>query len=432
MSRLSDRAFHIVKEEIDRCYSDTPQDQLERVIMLARLENLRQQPGEPISKVKLWEELSDISPRFNQQIIHTAANVDAPSPFVGISIGVGAVAVLVAAAIGVENLSESAVPLRTISASKNTLQASAGKSAGKSAGTPQVTTASTVQSDVTQPGVAEDTQPKFAKAPINAAQNSQRVLTAPTKSAFETARAFGWQAALKAQDPPHSAGHWRETATLWAQAIDLLDQVPRYDSNYTAARAKKEVYQQNLEAIQAREQEALLATSEQNNTSPQFSPPAESQLTLAKRYGWQAALASQNAPHPAQKWADISQLWQLAIQNLNQIEPQDPTYADAQQIKTQYQENLAAIRQRYQQEQNATQRLQSLQATLNEIEQSITLSSSSRKTQLAAIVKRLQTIPTNTVAHLQAQSLIERTQGQLGTLPERSPARLAVSTEAVN
>lgn len=427
MSRLSDRAFHIVKEEIDRCYSDTPQDQLERVIMLARLESLRQQPGEPISKVKLWEELSDISPRFNQQIIHTAANVDATSPFVGISIGVGAVAVLVAAAIGVENLSESAVPLRTTSAFKNTLQASADKSAGA-----QATTASSVQPGVTQPGAAEKTQPKFAKAPANAAHSNRRILTAPTKSAFETARAFGWQAALKAQNPPHSAQHWRETATLWSQAIDLLDQVPRYDGNYTAARAKKEVYQQNLAAIQAREQEALLATSKKSNTSPQFSAPAESQLTIAKRYGWQAALASQNAPHPAQKWADISQLWQLAIQNLNQIEPQDSTYADAQQIKTQYQENLAAIRQRYQQEQNATQRLQSLQATLNEIEQSITLSSSSRKTQLAAIVKRLQTIPTNTVAHLQAQSLIERTQGQLGTLPERSPARLAVSTEAVN
>jgi len=416
MSRLSDRAFKIIQTEINRCYGDTPTEQLERVIMLARLENLKQQEGLPLTKVELWEAFSDISPAFDPKALKIAASIDNPSPIIGASIGVGTVAILVGAAIGVENFS--------------TGTAITNKSSDQDTPSQDIFTAKQTNASTAvpvSPKASLVSKPQF----VRQTTHTQPVVNTISKDAFETAKAFGWQAALKSQNPPHSAQYWRETATLWAQAIELLDQVPKHSPNYTAAQAKKVVYQQNLETVQTLEQRSLTVIGKAK-TTPEFSAPQEDKLTIAKRYGWQAALASQNAPHPAQKWAHISKLWQIAIQNLDQIDSQDALYAEAQEVKAQYLENLVVIRQRYQQEQNATQRLQSLQATLSEIEQSITLSDNVKKAQLNAIVYRLQSIPTSTVAYLQARSLIERTQVQISNLPTAPSARLAVSsTEAI-
>jgi len=284
------------------------------------------------------------------------------------------------------------------------------------------------------------------------------------KNTFETAKAFGWQAALKGQNPPHNVEHWRETAALWQQAINLLSQVARYDKSYTIAQTKKAEYQGYLQQIKNRQTAAQNLTAS-TTPAPQFSravsqaagaqekasalPPlvevaqtskiAPSQrqtgkdfIAIAKDYGWQAALASQNAPHPTEKWADISRLWQLALHNLDKIETQHPSYAEAQQIKTQYQQNLAAIRQRYQREQSAHQRVQSLQAALTELEgwQTNANASETKRSQMQAIVSRLSTIPASTVAYRQAQQLIAITNEQIQTLP--ATAQIAISTEDDN
>ncbi|MEL6471576.1 MAG: hypothetical protein AAFQ74_17770 [Cyanobacteria bacterium J06623_4] len=463
MPRLSDRAFQIVKDELDRCYGDKPDEQLERVIMLSRLENLRMSDGKPVSRIELWEEFSDVSPAFDPIVLTQALAADANDSLLGTPIGVGAVAVLVAAAVGVDAISASApvVPLTSDStnlpaansAVSNFLPVSATESATPSptASAPSFTrrftrrlfdrfkdTVPAYGSDLAERRVIPadgEAQPEAAalgKAQPDALR-SPTVITAPVKDAFETARAFGWRASLKAQNPPYSAQHWAETAVLWEQAIKLLDQVPRGDESYAAAQAKKVVYERNLAHIQDRKQ-AANAIAADTQPAPKFSAakpsaPQENDLAIAKRYGWQAALASQNAPHPAEKWADISRIWQLALKQLQTIDADHPDYEAAQQVKITYQQNLLAIRKRYQQEQNANQRLQSLKATIAEIESSITLSNSSKRDQLLAIVGRLRTIPANTVAYQQAQLVIDETTSKISALPGKSPAQVAISPE---
>jgi hypothetical protein len=407
MPCLSDRAFYLLKSEIERRYKDSCEDPIERIILIARLETLNARSGPPLTRAEIWEELSDIAPDFDQNVIIEAAHIGTDSPVLGASFGVGAVAMLVAAAMGVETMTANASPSGSaVVSAQGDLSGSTIRSAKRS---------QPISRDIAVP----DRAATRATTPANQAAN--RTAERSPKSAFETAKSLGWQAALKAQDPPQSAQQWGETAALWRQAIDQLEQVSRQDADYAAAQVKKAIYQNNLQQIQIRQAAAqrALATAQPKSPSPErspsFSAPQEDPITVAKRYGWQAALASQDAPHPAEKWADISRTWQLALLSLDKVDSSAPSYLEAQQVKARYQQNLAAIRARYQEEQDASQRLASLEDSLAEIEQAIA-PDSYKRSQLTAIVARLQTIPAGTEAYTHAQRLIAQTSQQINAL----------------
>jgi hypothetical protein len=442
MPRLNDRAFHIVKNEIERCYKDGPEDQIERVILLSRLESLRTYPGKPMTRVEIWEVLSDVAPNFSQDVLMEAESVDTDSPLLGVSMGIGAVAVLVSAALGVD-----AVPGEVISAAPPSTTATLDRPSEKTI----IVSAETSAVAAAEMGIGkEQPEPKFHSerqmrslrqllglkpgetinerrpVPINSASAANPGVT--DRQPFDLAKHIGWQAALKGQNPPHSAQHWGEAAALWSAAIAYLDQVPPQDSNYAAAQLKKSFYQHNLQQTRAHQaaalkiaqleesknQSAAQATSsdpspklaQSANQTPRFSAQStENPIEVAKNYGWQAAVASQNAPHPAEEWADISRLWQAALTNLDRIERSHPSYAEAQTIKAQYEKNLSAIRDRYQQEQTAAQRLQSLQATLSEMDHYFR-PDTTQAAQLQSIIKSLKSIPSGTQAYARAQQLI--------------------------
>ena len=421
MPRLSDRAYQTLRAEVEHHYNShsngkfSQEQHLEQMILLARLDTLHHKSGRAMTQAQLWEEVCDILPNIDRQVLQQSSRIDPGSPAVGATIGigaagVGAAAVLVSSSLGVGEVTQFGLPL----------------------------------------GLPSDLL------------NKTEVASAKTHYAetFETAKAFGWQAALRGQNPPHSATHWGETATLWQQAIALLDQIPKHDGYYPAAQQKKAFYQVQLNHIQVRQvtaqnvinarkpapqfsknQSAKNQSAEnqtakaqavkpqpintQSNQSTTAKTPQNDSLTLAKQYGWQAALAAQDAPHPVEKWVEISRQWQLAIQTLNKIDSQHPSFSEAQKTKAQYTENLAAIRQRYQVEQDANQRLQSLKASLTELEATF---SSAKRTHMEGIGSRLRTLPAGTNAHLEAQPLIATTTEQIRALPS-VPTKLATFSQ---
>ena len=318
MPRLSDRAFYILKHEIER-QSRASLDPIERFILIARLESLRSREGKPMTQVEIWQEVSDIAPDFDSKALAKAASADT-LPILSVSAGAGVAIVLAAAAIGIETAPRGVA-----------LDASGLELAVQTA--------------------------EPAAFRINGSDAGAREISTRKASAFETAKSYGWQAALKGQPPVHSGQQWQEAAQLWQQAIAQLEQVPVQSPEYAAAQAKKTVYQQNLQQIKAH-QTAQLATPEPT-PMPRFSSPSQDWLALAKRYGWQAAIASQNAPHSPEKWAEISRLWQTALLNLDKIDSAHPQYSEAQPVKARYQKNLSEIRQRYRLEQAARQRVAS-------------------------------------------------------------------------
>ena len=483
MSRLSDRAFHIVRAEIERRYTERPADQIERVILLSRLEALRERKGPPMTRVQIWEVLSDVAPNFDQKVLMEAESVEADSPLIGVSIGVGAVAVLVATAIGmdasvnkddtealvvndaassqvqdkVQLLSEA----QTVSQEADYSQTATDPEMDRVAAQRVVSQKTTTQEAINK-GIANQSEKTGVVRSAEGARTlrsrfSKLINWNPRKkeapiavdSALEAAESLGWQAALRSQNPPHGVQYWKETAALWEEAIAELSKIPPRSADYIQAQKKKITYQANLKEINKRQemaaaraerkaleasQRATPATGAQTTTrtvgpenvaNPQFSnssPSEPSQTTpvvdpvkAAKEYGWRAAVASQNAPHPPEKWADISRLWQTALSKLDNIDVEHPRYEEAQRVKAAYQLNLAAIRDRYQREQTATQSLQSLQASLTELNGSLK-SDAVKYGQMEAILEKLKTIPVGTEAHRQAQKLIVDTQAVMSAI----------------
>ncbi|MGC9526267.1 MAG: hypothetical protein ACP5D7_12090 [Limnospira sp.] len=69
---------------------------------------------------------------------------------------------------------------------------------------------------------------------------------------IEAAQIFASQAANDAQNPPHTASHWKQVLQHWDEAIARLEQVPRDNPSYLEAQKKLAEYQSNRWAIRRR------------------------------------------------------------------------------------------------------------------------------------------------------------------------------------
>ena len=394
MARLCDRAFKVIELEIESLHNQGIIDKLDRVILFARLRTLQAESGRHLTRIQIWDNLCDVIPDIDPKVLTSVAANGHNLSDVRISTGIGATAVLVASTFGIGSTTASI----NISTPVSQINQSAVKSGAKAE--------NSVDSRVKNPIVKPlSLKARFTRTSAKASVES---------NAFIQAKRLGWQAALKGQNPPHSAQHWRETAALWRQAIVYLNQVPTRYADYAAVEDKIAFYQRNLAEVEGRRVAAIARENpvqvlqpvpfEQAN-APQFSAAEGDHLAIARRYGWQAALASQNAPLPAQKWADISRRWKTALHHLEQIPAASAQYAEAQQVKATYQQNLAAVRQHYRQEQVASQSVASLQAALGEVEQS-GLSHQAKARQNQAIFTKLRAIPVGTDAYFQAQGVI--------------------------
>ncbi len=406
MARLSDRAFKVIELEIDDLHNRGVIDKLDSIILVSRLCTLRAEAGKHLTRTQVWDNLCDVVPDIDPKVLTSAAASNKGLSDVRISVGVGATAVLVASTFGMKATTAS-VDISALSSTLPVADVSQDAAQGN-------------QKDGNRAeGRVESRTGSRAANPIMKRLSLKARFTrtgekASESAAFIQAKDLGWQAALKGKNPPHSAQHWRETAALWQQAIVYLHQVPKRAANYEVVEAKIAFYEKNLEEIEGRWAVAIArenspqvmnpAPSTQVNV-PQFSSTVADDLAIARRHGWQASLASQNAPHPARKWADISRHWRTALQHIDQVPAESAQYAEAQQVKAIYQKNLAAVRQRYLQEQAASQSVASLQAALGEIKRS-GLSHQAQAQQQQAILNRLSAIPVGTDAHSQAQRAI--------------------------
>lgn len=384
MSRLSDRAFHLLKAEVDCRYHAGLENSIERIVLLARLETLRAREGKPMTQIEIWAEVGDIAPDFSSAVLEKAS-AGIGFPLLSVSVSAGAIAALSAITLSVDTGQRDLAAM-------------------SSASTPLM------QNNLSN----APTQLRGVASRSQSIDPQSVTWEKPDKSPLAIAKSFGWQAALKGKSPLHSARQWSEAAMLWRQAIAQLDQVSDQDADYGAAQKKKALYQQNLQQVEAR-QIAVLQPAPTTVQAPQFSSPREDWLATAKGYGWQAALASQNAPHPAQQWAEIAEVWEIALSTLDKIDSAQPQYAEAQQVKARYQQNLSAIYQRYQLEQTAGQQLQALQSKIITLDQAA-VSSAVRHSQLQNIAQQLKSIPAGTQAHPVAQQLTIQIGAQMSSL----------------
>jgi hypothetical protein len=133
-------------------------------------------------------------------------------------------------------------------------------------------------------------------------------------------------------------------SAAWQTAIDRLSQIPMVTLAGQIAQGQKEVALRDFEQISG------TAASRQHSSNA---------VEAAKLFAMQAAKLAQNSPHSAQTWSNIAQLWQTAIDRLEQVRSEDPGYLDAQTKLAEYTANQLAASNRKVLEENSVRALQS-------------------------------------------------------------------------
>ena len=393
MSRLSDRAVKVIELEIANLHNQGVIDKLDSMILTSRLRSLQGASGKHLTRDEVWESLCDVIPDIDPKVLTSAAASGKSLADVRISTGVGAAAVLAASTFGIGSTAASVSVPEFLGASNSA--------------------ASDRQAQEGNESIALVKAPILPRLPA-IARFTNAGASASEPPALTQAKQLGWQAALKGKNPPHSSQHWRETATMWRQALVYLNQVPQSYGDYAAVEEKIDFYERNLEEIEGRVAMAVIrerAARMQNPApsgqaaAPGFATAQVDYLAIARRHGKQASLDAQNAPHPVRKWAEISRTWKKALRNLEQVSADSAQYEEARRVKAVYEQNLAEVQARYRQEQAASQSVASLLAVLGEVERSGRVHSVKQR-QKQAIVVKLEQVPVGTDAYLRAQEAI--------------------------
>lgn len=155
-----------------------------------------------------------------------------------------------------------------------------------------------------------------------------RVLAAESKATTAT---------QKSQTLPLSTADLQATQALWRDAIAPLQTIPQTDVLYAFAQQRLTAYTANLAAI------SKLTTAEQQ---------AQKQLAVAKETAT-IATTRQGIAQTPENWQLVQSTWQVAVNSLRQIPTTTTSFAESQQLLSDYQSKLAAARDRATQEQLA-------------------------------------------------------------------------------
>ncbi len=144
-------------------------------------------------------------------------------------------------------------------------------------------------------------------------------------------------ATQKSQTLPLSTADLQTTQALWRDAIAQLQTIPQTDALYAFAQQRLTAYTANLAAI------SKLTSAEQQ---------AQKQLAVAKETAT-IATTRQGIAQTPENWQLVQSTWQVAVNSLRQIPTSTTSYAESQQLLSDYRPKLAAARDRATQEQIA-------------------------------------------------------------------------------
>ncbi|MEA5553811.1 hypothetical protein VB713_23005 [Anabaena cylindrica UHCC 0172] len=173
---------------------------------------------------------------------------------------------------------------------------------------------------------------------------------------------------------------------LWLQAINRLEQVPNDNPRYLDAQKLIAAYQVKQKVV--------------SDTS------SGTYIEGAKQFALAAAKAAQNPPHSALEWQQIGNLWEKAINQLENIRVQEPSYVEAQRLLAQYQTNLGIIENRRQIENNSQEILNQTNSEIQKLIASPPTDKNEMKSEIQGIITRLNTIKPGTTTYTEAQRLL--------------------------
>ncbi|NET86630.1 MAG: hypothetical protein F6K45_00695 [Kamptonema sp. SIO1D9] len=168
------------------------------------------------------------------------------------------------------------------------------------------------------------------------------------------------------------------------RAIDILQAIPSWSRHHSEAANLLQVYQPRAENLD--------------------------RLVLGLQAGAKTAYLTQNPPLPAAKWEEVQTGWREAIALLEEVSPESDFYDFARTKVEEYQENLAVINRRLQQEKEATVNLEAAKnaAEIAEVRQGVAQTLANWQLVYSTwqtVQERLAAIPQGTTVYEEAQQL---------------------------
>jgi tetratricopeptide (TPR) repeat protein len=221
-----------------------------------------------------------------------------------------------------------------------------------------------------------------------AGKNAQTQLTA-YKRDFENAQVGNFIAAAQEFDLEAEKVKLTKSeaaSELWQQAITRLERVPNENPRYLDAQKLMAAYQVKQKTV--------------------IDPRSSTLIEAGKQYALAAAKASQNPPHTSQKWEQIGELWEKAIQQLEKIQVSEPSYVEAQKLIAQYQTNVGTIKNRRQMESDAVDILKEANKEIQRLIASPPTDKNQIRAEIQGVITQLNNVKSGTTAYTESQRLL--------------------------
>ena len=432
MSRLYNRAYKLLEVEVNKCAKEDLVGEVGKKIVMKRLDKLRFQSGEPLKSEELSYIVKDQFPDFSDTVIQKAAKANTPSGMLSKIAWIPAALLGMAGIVWVANLPYPMIrkPVSRIApiillpsyinmnynyreAITNVEQADqlinkATSSADINFGAKKVALAQKHLDDLPVWFLGyypkryctffncswKFTLDEFEtarkqvgrmEAKVFQEKNAQTLLTEA-----EQAIASGKQQYMEATTSTEK----QRAIANWQTGIDKLGEIP-------PTTVAKKIAKPQLATAQ-RDFQTEVGLADDNKLSFTF-------IEVAKKFGLQAAEAAQNGPHSEQRWQVIVGLWEQAINQLQQISANNPSYLAAQSQIAEYQLKLANVKMRLQAEMESGKAFKEGKDLIADWKKYVVDNSdrASLASKLQEIINNLENVKPGTTYYQEAQELLK-------------------------
>lgn len=439
MPRLNGRADEILRAEVEKLAGNDPLVQVQREIVLKRLQRLRSQNGSFVSYEEMRETVIDFFPNFSEKTLKAAIKANRPPgawskiKFIFILLGG------TAGVIWVANLPYPIVrrpvakiaPILLLPSYMN-MDYNYRQAISLVQQSDQLVNKATSQADLNLGAEKVKAAQKHLDAlPVwfldYRPQSSYWFSWRFTFDEFQTARAnIGRMEAklfqekqaqiLLEQDEKalndakkqyEKAQTWtdrQKAIAAWQAALDQLEQISEQTLVGRTSKTKLAAYNRDFQQVASGE-----TASKRTGT-----------LTdAAREFAKAAAIIAQNPPHPAEKWEQAEGLWQQAIDRLQEIKIDDAGYLEGQKLLAQYQTNLGSIQNRKAAESASKLALDLAKSQipswqrLNISTENLAWEQERMVSQLQEIINQLEKVQPGTTAYTEAQKLLQSARKRL-------------------
>ncbi|MUG94217.1 hypothetical protein F7734_18220 [Scytonema sp. UIC 10036] len=439
MYRLNNQAFRILRDEAERCSGKDEVSKIERQICMKRLEKLRQEKGEPADYEELRDAVIDIYPQFSEKALKQAARVNQPPGLFG---KVKWVAILMTGAAGVLWVVNLPYPMirwpvaRTapilLLPSFISMDYHYKGAINSVEQADQLVNKATSLDDIKRgAGKVKQGQYHLDNLPVwflgyypqaycslfsctwhftlDEFEQARRNVARMEAVVFQEENAFksleqaeqALQVAKQKYEQAKTVQDKMRSRSSIQKAIDNLEQIPRQTLAGEQAQTKLVAYKRDFG-------EFTVADADNGQTG--------TLIEAAKVFALQAAQASQNPPHPAQKWQQIERLWTEAINRIEDIKVNESNYLEAQKLLAQYQTNLGIVQLRRETESESKEILKQANEQIQSLIASPPSAPNQLKAEIQGVINQLKTVKPGTTAYGEAQNLLRSANNKLKQL----------------